>query len=167
MMGAKEDRNGFERFFRAERDRLVAQAYLLVGDLHGAQDLAQRTLERVWLHWAKVQGYDRPDAWARRVMFNLALNEHRRAAKERALPETGGPAVTGLSERHVALVQALRQLPSDQQKALVLHDGAGVPVAEVAAELGVPEGTVKSWLSRGRARLAESLADEYYGTETR
>jgi RNA polymerase sigma-70 factor (ECF subfamily) len=42
----------------------------------------------------------------------------------------------------------------------VLHDGLGVPVAEVASELGVPEGTVRSWLSRGRAVLSPILSAE-------
>jgi RNA polymerase sigma-70 factor (ECF subfamily) len=166
-MGTRADADGFDRFFNAERDRLVAQAYLLVGDVHAAQDLAQRTLERAWRHWARVGRYDRPEAWARRVLFNLALNEHRRWGRERSWSDVDAPVVDGPSERHVALVQALRNLPVDQRKALVLHDGAGVPVAQVADELGVPEGTVKSWLSRGRAKLATQLSDQGCRTEAK
>jgi len=166
-MGKTRSPEGFDRFFNAERDRLVAQAYLLVGDVHAAQDLAQRTLERAWRHWARVSGYDRPEAWARRVLFNLALNEHRRWGREQAWSDVGAPVVDGPSERHLALVQALRSLPPDQRKALVLHDGAGVPVAQVADEIGVPEGTVKSWLSRGRAKLANQLSDQRPWTEAK
>ena len=58
---------------------------------------------------------------------------------------------------HLDVVDALRRLPSDQQRALVLHDVIGLSVAEVARELRVPEGTVRSWLSRGRAALAADL----------
>ena len=63
------------------------------------------------------------------------------------------------SEAHVALVAALKQLPEAQRRALVLHHLADLPVHEVARETGVPEGTVKARLSRGRAALAALLAD--------
>jgi DNA-directed RNA polymerase specialized sigma24 family protein len=60
---------------------------------------------------------------------------------------------------HVAMVAALRKLPGDQRRALVLHHMLDLPVAEVAHELGVAVGTVKSWLHRGRAAMAAQLAD--------
>ena len=59
----------------------------------------------------------------------------------------------------VALVRALRRLPERQRQALVLHHMAGLTVAEIAADAGVAEGTVKSWLSRGRQALAAELVD--------
>ena len=57
----------------------------------------------------------------------------------------------------VDLYRALRALPVGQRQVLVLHHLAGLPVAEVAAELGLPAGTVKARLSRGRAALARRL----------
>ena len=63
-------------------------------------------------------------------------------------------------EAHVALVAALKQLPEAQRQALVLHHIADLPVHDVAREVGVPEGTIKARLSRGRAALAALLADE-------
>jgi RNA polymerase sigma-70 factor (ECF subfamily) len=62
---------------------------------------------------------------------------------------------------NVALVAALRQIPEAQRRAIVLHHLAGLSVAEVAHEVGAPEGTVKAWLSRGRAALAALLADDH------
>ena len=59
----------------------------------------------------------------------------------------------------MALVAALKQLPEAQRRALVLHHLADLPVHEVARETGVPEGTVKARLSRGRAALAALLTD--------
>ncbi len=58
----------------------------------------------------------------------------------------------------LALMAALAVLPRQQREALVLHDGIGLSVAEVAAELDVPEGTVRSWLSRARAVLIPILS---------
>jgi RNA polymerase sigma-70 factor (ECF subfamily) len=59
----------------------------------------------------------------------------------------------------VALVAALRRLPEEQRRAIVLHHLADLPVAEVAAETGAPIGTVKARLSRGRAALALLLEE--------
>jgi RNA polymerase sigma-70 factor (ECF subfamily) len=58
---------------------------------------------------------------------------------------------------HVAIVTALAQVDRDQREAVVLHYLADMGIAEIAAELGIPEGTVKSRLSRARARLADLL----------
>ena len=55
---------------------------------------------------------------------------------------------------------ALRQLPEAQRQALVLHHIADLPVHDVAREVGVPEGTIKARLSRGRAALAALLTDD-------
>jgi RNA polymerase sigma-70 factor (ECF subfamily) len=59
----------------------------------------------------------------------------------------------------VALVQALKALPTQQREAVVLHHMAGVPIDQIAAQLGAPVGTVKSWLSRGRVALARRLGE--------
>ena len=59
------------------------------------------------------------------------------------------------------MVAALKQLPEKQRRALVLHHIADLPVAQVAHEVGAPEGTVKAWLSRGRTALAALLADDH------
>jgi RNA polymerase sigma-70 factor (ECF subfamily) len=60
-------------------------------------------------------------------------------------------------------VTALRQLPEAQRRALVLHHIADLSVQDVAHEVGVPEGTIKARLSRGRTALAALLADETGG----
>ena len=57
----------------------------------------------------------------------------------------------------VDLYRALRELPRGQREAIVLHHLAQLPVAEVAAQLRVPVGTVKARLARGRAALARAL----------
>jgi RNA polymerase sigma-70 factor (ECF subfamily) len=59
----------------------------------------------------------------------------------------------------VTVVAALQQLPADQRRTLVLHHIADLSVADVAREVGVPEGTVKARLARGRAALAQLLEE--------
>jgi RNA polymerase sigma-70 factor (ECF subfamily) len=63
----------------------------------------------------------------------------------------------GPTTDRLALVAALGNIPAAQRTAIVLHHLLGLPVAEVAAETGVAEGTVKARLSRGRRALAELL----------
>ena len=71
------------------------------------------------------------------------------------MPVTAPPP----SETHVAVVEALRRLPEAQRRALVLHHIADLSVRDVAHEMGVPEGTIKARLSRGRAALAALLVE--------
>jgi RNA polymerase sigma-70 factor (ECF subfamily) len=78
-------------------------------------------------------------------------------------PRVPGPqAPAEVGPEHVAIVTALAQVDVDQREAVVLHYLADLGTAEIAAELAVPEGTVKSRLSRARARLAD-LLDEKEG----
>ena len=150
-------------FLRARR-RLVGQLYAVTGDLGEAQDVVQEAFVRAWLRWSKLAGYDDPEAWVRRVAMNLAANHWRRLRRVRREPLAGTAPSSLDSEDATAtrlqLAAALRDLPVRQREALVLHHLAGLPVAEVASQLGVPEGTVKSWLSRGRRRVVSALSAE-------
>ena len=59
----------------------------------------------------------------------------------------------------VVVLEALAKLPVKERQALVLHKVVGLSIADIAGEMSAPEGTVKSWLSRGRTRLAQQLDD--------
>lgn len=149
-------------FFGVAKASLMGQAYLLTGDVEEARDLVQETLLRAWKSWTKLAGYEDPHRWARRVLHNLAVSRwrHERVRKLNrvaAASEVARSDVAGPDGAHVDVVNALRRLSVDQQRALVLHDVAGLSVADVASELDAPEGTVRSWLSRGRTALAKDL----------
>jgi RNA polymerase sigma-70 factor (ECF subfamily) len=148
----------FDLFFRHHSARLMGQAYLLAGDTAGAQDLVQESFLRAWQRWAELRDMDHPEAWLRRVMYNLAVSQWRRS---RRIVQIGDLERAGAEEHPDALglSAALRSLPRRQAQAIVLHDGAGLSAIEVAKELGVPEGTVRSWLSRGRQVLAAQMRD--------
>jgi RNA polymerase sigma-70 factor, ECF subfamily len=153
---------GFDEFYGACSMRMVRYAYALTGNLADAQDLTQEAFARAWQRWRFVSGCDSPEAWVRRVVANLATSRWRRnriasaAARDVAvashLPEVGPDTV--------ALVAGLRKLPEQQRLVLVLHYLADLPVAQVAAELGCPVGSLKAWLSRGRAALAKAISEQ-------
>lgn len=146
----------FDSFFRASQKPLVAMAYLLTGNQSTAQDLAQEAFLRTWSRWPKVRKYDDPLAWTRRVLYNLAVSKTR-ADKVRMKPLDPPVPFPPPDATHLILAAALRSLPEQQMRALVLHDGAGMSVHDVAVQMRAREGTVKSWLSRGRSSAAAYL----------
>jgi RNA polymerase sigma factor (sigma-70 family) len=98
----------------------------------------------------------------RTVALNRARSRRRRRkALQRLLGMAGGePAeVPGVTPDHIALMAALRTLPTGQREAIALHYLADLPISEVADLLQVSVGTVKSRLSRGRTALAQLLGE--------
>jgi RNA polymerase sigma-70 factor, ECF subfamily len=156
----------FDELYQSQYGAVLAMAFALTGDASEAHDLTQEAFCRAWQRWARVARYDDPLAWIRRVVSNLATSRWRRLATARLHLHRHLPGhMPALEPDHVALVAALRNLPTKQRQAIVLFHLADRPLAEIAHELGVPVGTVKSWLSRGRAALAVHLSDPAEGTE--
>jgi RNA polymerase sigma-70 factor (ECF subfamily) len=156
-----EHADDFDAFYAATYTRLVGQLYAVTGDLAEAEDVVQEAFARAVVRWPRIRGYDLPEAWVRRVAVNLARQGLRRTRRRLRLlvrlappPPAPGPSVDGL-----VLAAALRTLPPAQRQVLALHHAAGLPVREVAELLGVPEGTAKARLARGRAALAALLVD--------
>jgi RNA polymerase sigma-70 factor (ECF subfamily) len=153
----------FDTFARRERASLVTFAWALTGSLAAAEELAQEALIAAWQGWDRVGTYQRPGAWARRVVANRAAGFHRRAGRERravgllAVPgETDEPDVA-IDAENAALWAAVRALPLRQAQAVALHYLEDRSVGEIAAILECAEGTVKAHLHRGRRELARQL----------
>jgi RNA polymerase sigma-70 factor (ECF subfamily) len=132
----------------------------MIGDRAEAEDSVQEAYARAWQRWERLRGYGDPEAWVRTVAYRIAVSSWRKAFSRARAHRRHGPAedLPGLEPNQTALTQALAQLNADQRRALVLHHVVGLSVAEISAEAGAPEGTVKSWLSRGRRSLAEQLS---------
>jgi RNA polymerase sigma-70 factor, ECF subfamily len=154
--------DGFEAFYRGAFRRIVEQLFLVTGDVAEAEDVVQEAFSRAATRWSRVRAYEAPERWVRRVAMNLALDGLRRSRRRLAALTRLGPApdVPAISVDGLALLTALRSLPRGHRGAVVLHHLIGLPVEEVAQELRVPVGTVKSWLARGRQALARELAIE-------
>ena len=151
----------FDRFVAANADGLVRTAFLMVGDLHEAEDLVQETLFKVAKRWPRVSGMENPVAYTRRILVNLALHGSRKRSRNRAELKATPPADTAVHAAHLdihdELFDALAALPPRQRAALVLRYLLDLPEAEVASALGCSLGTVKSSTSRGLKRLEEAL----------
>ncbi|MFG1867874.1 RNA polymerase sigma factor [Micromonospora arborensis] len=145
----------FTDFYQAHFHRIAVQLYAYLGDHAEAQDLTQEAFCRVLERWDRISCYDDPSGWVRRVAWNLATSRLRRVRTAvNHLARQRAEHVPGPEPDRVALIRALTTLPTVQRRAVVLYHLAHLSVAEIADQLGVPEGTVRSWLSRGRAALA-------------
>ena len=133
-------------------------AYRLLGSREAAEDIAAEALSRAFARWPHVGKLPYRDAWVLRVTTNLALNV---LARRRAvLPEPSAVHIDDAAATRVALTEALKALPKRQRHIIVLRHLAGLPEAEIAAVLGVSEGTVKTHTKRAMATLRRKLRDE-------
>ena len=139
----------------------MIQMAAFTGDVAAAEDLVQEAFGRCVAKWAQVAGYDDPEAWVRSVAYNLARSRWRRLKRgARALTRLRrGEAQSGPDAENIGLMMAVSRLGEDEREVIVRHYLLDQPVAVVAAQLGIPEGTVKSRLARARAQLAEMLAN--------
>ncbi|SCF28369.1 SigE family RNA polymerase sigma factor [Micromonospora mirobrigensis] len=158
-MLSRED--SFDGFYRASRQRLYDCVYALTGNAAEAQDAVHEAYARAWQRWSTVGEYADPEAWVRTVARRVAVSRWRRARSAWTAHRRHGPPpdVPGPNPDAVVLTEALARLPIAQRTAVVLHHLVGLPVAEVARETGVPEGTVKARLSRGRRALADLIEE--------
>lgn len=151
----------FDRFVAESTTGLLRTAYLMVGDLHEAEDLVQETLLKVAGRWPKVGRMDYPVAYARRILVNLALRGGPKRSRRRAeLSEAHrGEHIASVAalETYDEIHAALAALPPRQRAVLVLRYFLDLPEADVAATLRCSLGTVKSTTSRGLARLEQAL----------
>ena len=133
--------------------------FLIVHDRGRAEDIAQDAFFKTLQNWRTVAGYERPDAWVRRVAIRLAV---RQARRERLRPvlerEAQAPSYEHLPDPDVA--QAVSALAPMQRAAVVLYYWEDRPVVEIARMLQVSESTIKQHLHRARKRLADLLSEE-------
>ncbi|HEV7762624.1 MAG TPA: sigma-70 family RNA polymerase sigma factor [Acidimicrobiales bacterium] len=149
-------------------DFIYTVAYRLTGNHHDAQDLVQEVLLRVQRGLATYRPGSM-EAWLGRITTNAFLDDVRRRRRRPsvAVPELPETIESGALAADDALARealpehvnrALWALPDDYRAAVVLCDVVGLHYDEIADELGVPVGTVRSRIHRGRALLRRTLA---------
>jgi RNA polymerase sigma-70 factor (ECF subfamily) len=165
------DRLALDRLLRLHYDRVHAVCRRIVGTPHDADDAAQEAMIRIVKGLRSFDGRSSFGTWAYRIASNTALDELRKRRRRPMLHVVGddGEApevVDRLAERRVDSVadrlsidDAIARLPDDFRAAVVLRDVADLDYAEIAEVLGVPIGTVKSRIARGRSLLAEHLGN--------
>ncbi len=172
------DRRAMDALLRAQYDRIFAVCRRITGSDADAADAAQEAMIAIARSIGKFDGRSSFGTWVYRIATNASLDELRRR-RRRPVVAHGGPHVGSGDEMpddrdpHLAdpegerrldrtldrleLDDALRKVPEEFRVPLVLRDVGDLDYSEIAATLGVPIGTVKSRIARGRAALAVAL----------
>jgi len=165
------DRASVDALLRVHYDAVYAVCHRMVLSPQGADDAVQNALLAIVRGLPKFDGRSSLSTWVHRIATNAAIDEIRRvrrrpsaadptvlAATEEADPQTDRTAdVAERLDQSSAVAGALARLPHEFRIVLVLRYVSDLDYSEIAEILGVPVGTVRSRLSRGKAALAELL----------
>ncbi|WP_432526271.1 SigE family RNA polymerase sigma factor [Kineococcus mangrovi] len=154
---------GFEEFVATGSDRLLRLALLLTGDRNLAEDLLQDVLERMYVGWRRIED---PHAYARTALARRVTDRWRqkgRRPREVELEDWHGEAVgDGAAARaeRSRVVEVLRALPPRQRAVIVLRYFEDWSEEQIADQLDVSRGTVKSQASKGLRTLRTLVGEE-------
>ena len=172
------DRAAFEALVRLEVDAVYGTALAILGHEADAQDAVQEAFVAAWRSLAGLRDLDRFEAWFGRIVVNACRMSlrRRRGVREIAVhgladpgsPTSGGPREPAAPDRPLAELaasadafdRAFDRLTADERVLLVLRHRDEVSVADIAARLGIPDGTVKSRLFAARRALERALVRE-------
>jgi RNA polymerase sigma-70 factor (ECF subfamily) len=159
------DREAVERLLRRHQARLLAVCRRLTGSDSDAADALQEAMIALVRGIPRFDGRSRFGTWAYRVAVNASYDELRRrrrqAARDLADPAVAVPAdapdAGDAAAARADVGAALAALSPEFRAAVVLRDACGLDYAEIAEVLGVPIGTVRSRIARGRAALVARM----------
>ena len=158
------DEREFAEFVAARWRPLLRTAYLLTGDEGRAEDLLQTALSRLWLVWPRVRS-EAPEAYVRKILANTSASWWRRRwhgekPTERMPEHASRDDVANAVAERDRLRVALDALSPRQRTVVVLRFAEDLSEKQVAEELGISLGTVKTLASRGLAKLRDVLPAE-------
>ncbi len=156
----QRDEQEFAEYFTARREAVRRTAFLLCGDWHRADDLAQTAFAKLYVAWPRLRDVGAVDAFLRRTLLNAYLDETRRAWRREhpteVLPEREAADGPSMDDRLV-LLAALAAVPPRQRACLVLRFFEDCSVEQTAVLLRCSAGTVKSSTARGLDTLRQVL----------
>ena len=151
--GTRSD-NSFDAFFVERFAELSRLAFLLTGSSAIGDEIAQDACEDVYRRWDEI---DHPRAYARTAVVNGARAWGRRRAR-RVVEPVGSDRSPAVDADALAVRAVLAELPPAEREVLVFRYYADLKVDDIAAELGIPVGTVKSHIHRGLERMHKELS---------
>ena len=162
------DREAFDTVMRLHEERVFSVCLRILGDRERALDATQDTFLTVFRKVGQFQGRSAIGTWIYRIAVNTCYDQIRRAKRRpiEPLPDHVEPSDPGAEEAiesaalRPEIELALASLSPEFRNAVILADLEGLPLPEVAEVLGIPVGTVKSRVFRGRRLLARQLGNQ-------
>lgn len=158
------DRDAYELLAHGSAQRLYATALRIVRDVDRADDAVQQALVAIWRELPSLRDVDRFEAWTYRLVVRFCLLEARRAKRTGVREIAIDDAMAASADAYAAsdlrdqLDRALGELSADHRAVVVLHHYAGLSLAEIAAILDIPYGTVGSRLHHAIRSLRSAIA---------
>lgn len=162
------DHDAFADLMRANEDRVFSVCLRIMGNREHALDATQETFLTAFRKADQFQGNSAFGTWIYRVAVNTCYDMLRKQNRRRTdpIPEHLDPAdhmaedAVDSAALRPEITTALQKIPADFRSAVILADIEGLGLPEVAEILGVPVGTVKSRVFRGRRLLAQELGNQ-------
>jgi len=172
--------SGFDALVRPHLDRLYRLAYRFTQSREDAEDLVQSLLIKLLPQAERLALLDLPGPWMARALYNLYIDQTRQRRRQEAAigsPLTEDGVLEAIADefsdspeqavernqREQRLALALATLSDDHRALIAWHDMEGYTLDELAEQLSVPIGTLKSRLHRGRANLRALLEEPSAG----
>ncbi len=161
-----------ERLMALYGSSVLRTAFFYLGDSHLAEDVSQEVFLRAYRGWGHFRGESAPRTWLVRITINLCRDHRRVRASTEAAMDTvllDRPCPLHLEDEAMArlersaVLRAVLSLPWPYQEVFYLHYYLDLNVREAARAAGIPEGTVRTRLFRGRAMLKERLTEGGWG----
>ena len=162
------DHDAFTEIMRAHEDRVFSVCLRILGDREHALDAVQETFLTVFRKARQFQGKSAVGTWIYRIAVNTCYDSLRKAKRRPSepIPDYLDPSDPDAEQQvdsagmRPEIQRALAALPREFRAAIVLTDIEGMTFPEAAESLGVPVGTVKSRVFRGRRLLARHLGNQ-------
>ncbi|MFQ5570839.1 MAG: RNA polymerase sigma factor [Rhodothermales bacterium] len=169
----------FDILVNRYKDPLTSYIYRFLGDVRECEDLLQETFLRVYRNRHSYRRIAKYSTWLYTIAGNLARSEYRKRKRRKLFSlqsinredeayEVEIPDETFSPDRHTEntlqdhyIQEALKQLPEEFREVVVLRDVQQLAYEEIAQITGLPMGTVKSRINRGRTKLQRLLKDIY------
>jgi len=149
----------FDVFYQKWRLPIRRSLALALGDVGLADEAVDEAMTRAVARWETVRGYDRPEGWLYRVGLNWARGVFRKRRYELLSDLEASSQVWGDPLPDPDLIEAVGRLSLKLRTVVVARYHLDFSTAEVAEALGIPEGTVKSRLSRALHQLSRELGE--------
>jgi len=150
------------RFVDDDLQRVIAAVSLWCGSADDAEQAVADAVGRAWERLDRGVQIDNLAAWVTTVAMNEVRGRHRRRDRVRrkghlVVVADTSPGIGDRAADRIDLQRALEQLGERQRQVVALHYGLDLPIAEIAMQLGIAEGTVKATLHKARRLLAAEL----------
>ena len=176
LRASQGDREAFGQLYERYVERIFNYVYYRTGNVHDAEDLTARVLQRAMNHIKNYTDRGVPfSAWLYRIAHNLVANWHRDRSRKQEIPLDDLPILPTKgdhpeknlvrSQEQDTLLRMIRKLPGERQNLLILKFVENMSNAEIGAIMGRSEGAVKSLYHRTLLALRDQLEDQNLNLE--